>query len=57
VFQRHEISKRVEGAGLGLAIVKEKEIAEQHAGRVWVEPAAEGGVTFSISISKDLPFS
>jgi len=55
VFQRHETSRGVEGAGLGLTIVKE--IAEQHAGRVWVEPAAKGGAKFSVSISKDLPFS
>jgi light-regulated signal transduction histidine kinase (bacteriophytochrome) len=52
VFQRHETSKGVEGAGLGLAIVKE--IAQQHGGQVWVEPAAKKGTTFCISISKNL---
>jgi len=42
----------VEGAGLGLAIVKE--IAEQHGGKVWAEPAARRGTTFYVSISKRL---
>jgi PAS domain S-box-containing protein len=52
LFQRHETSRGVEGAGLGLAIVKE--IAQQHGGQVWVEPAAKKGTTFCISVSKNL---
>ena len=52
LFHRHETSRGVEGAGLGLAIVKE--IAQQHGGQVWVEPAAKKGTTFCISISKNL---
>ncbi len=52
LFQRNETSKGVEGAGLGLAIVKE--IAEQHGGKVWVEPAEKKGATFFVSISKKL---
>ena len=52
LFQRHETSRGVEGAGLGLAIVKET--AQQHGGRVWVEPAAKTGTTFCLSISKNL---
>jgi PAS domain S-box-containing protein len=51
-FQRHETSRGVEGAGLGLTIVKE--IAEQHGGKVWVEPRGKKGTTFYISISKNL---
>ncbi|ABK15982.1 PAS domain S-box protein [Syntrophobacter fumaroxidans] len=51
-FQRNPASKGVEGAGLGLAIVKE--IAAQHSGRVWVEPRAKRGITFCMSISKNL---
>jgi light-regulated signal transduction histidine kinase (bacteriophytochrome) len=51
-FKRHVSSKGVEGAGLGLTIVKE--IAEQHGGKVWVEPRAEKGTTFYISSSKNL---
>ena len=31
-----------------------KEIAEQHGGRVWVEPVGKKGITFYISISKKL---
>ena len=52
LFQRNETSRGVEGAGLGLAIVKE--IAEQHRGRVWVEPRGKKGITFCVSISKNL---
>ncbi|MDR3555620.1 MAG: PAS domain S-box protein [Syntrophobacteraceae bacterium] len=52
LFQRHESSRGVEGAGLGLAIVKE--IAEQHGGRVWVDNQDSKGITFYVSISKNL---
>jgi PAS domain S-box-containing protein len=51
-FKRKRMAGEVEGSGLGLAIVKE--IAEQHKGRVWLEPAIEKGATFHISISKHL---
>jgi PAS domain S-box-containing protein len=51
-FQRNKTSRGVEGAGLGLSIVKE--IAEQHGGRVWVEQRSKKGITFYISISKNL---
>jgi PAS domain S-box-containing protein len=52
LFQRNETSRGVEGAGIGLTIVKE--IAEQHGGRVWVEPRGKKGTTFYVSISKSL---
>jgi signal transduction histidine kinase len=52
LFQRDAKSKGVEGAGLGLAIVRE--IAEQHGGKVWIEPGKERGTTFHISLPKDL---
>jgi PAS domain S-box-containing protein len=51
-FQRNETSKGVEGAGLGLTIVKE--IAEQHGGKVWVEPTSKKGITFYFSVSRNL---
>jgi PAS domain S-box-containing protein len=51
-FQRNGTSKGIEGAGLGLTIVKE--IAEQHGGKVWVEPRTKKGTTFYFSISKNL---
>jgi signal transduction histidine kinase len=31
-----------------------KEIAEQHGGKVWVEPRTKKGITFYLSISKNL---
>jgi signal transduction histidine kinase len=51
-FERKRSSKGIQGTGLGLAIVKE--IAEQHKGKVWVEPGREMGMTVSLSISKNL---
>jgi PAS domain S-box-containing protein len=51
-FQRNETSRGVEGAGLGLTIVKE--IAEQHGGKVWVKPRKKKGITFYLSISRNL---
>ena len=52
LFQRHETSRGIEGAGLGLTIVKE--IAAQHGGKVWIEPAARKGTAFYVSIAKNL---
>jgi PAS domain S-box-containing protein len=52
VFQRQKTSKGVEGLGLGLAIVKE--LAELHGGTVWAEPGREKGMTFYVSVSKNL---
>jgi len=52
LFQRNRTSRGIQGTGLGLAIVKE--IAEKHAGRAWAKPRSDGGVTFYLSISKDL---
>ncbi len=51
-FKRRRVAGEVEGSGLGLAIVKE--IAEQHKGRVWLEPAIRKGAAFHVSISKNL---
>jgi signal transduction histidine kinase len=51
-FKRKRMAGEVEGSGLGLAIVKE--IAEQHKGRVWLEPAIKKGAAFHVSISKNL---
>lgn len=52
LFERNGVGRDVEGTGLGLAIVKE--IAEQHGGRVWVEPQSEGGAAFYVSIANSL---
>lgn len=51
-FKRRRGAGEVEGSGLGLAIVKE--IAEQHKGRVWLDPAIKKGAAFHVSISKNL---
>jgi PAS domain S-box-containing protein len=51
-FKRKRMAGKVEGAGLGLAIVKE--IAEQHKGRVWLDPAIKKGAAFHVAISKNL---
>jgi len=51
-FKRKRMAGQVEGSGLGLAIVKE--IAEQHKGRVWLDPAIKKGAAFHVSISRNL---
>jgi signal transduction histidine kinase len=51
-FKRKRMAGQVEGSGLGLAIVKE--IAEQHKGSVWLDPAIKKGAAFHVSISKHL---
>jgi light-regulated signal transduction histidine kinase (bacteriophytochrome) len=50
-FERTQTSMGIEGTGLGLAIVKE--IAEQHGGKVWVEPGPKKGTSFYASIQKN----
>ena len=51
-FQRQETSRGVGGSGLGLAIVRV--IAERHRGSIRVESGVPKGLTFTISIAKDL---
>jgi PAS domain S-box-containing protein len=51
-FIRRKTSKGIQGSGLGLTIIRE--IAEKHAGEVWLEPGQERGITFYISIPKNL---
>lgn len=52
MFQRRDSSNRIEGTGMGLAIVKE--IAEKHKGKAWGTRGRDRGVSFCVSISKDL---
>jgi PAS domain S-box-containing protein len=54
-FIRKKTSKGIEGSGLGLNIVRE--IAEKHGGQVWLEPGKERGITFYLSIPKNLQLS
>lgn len=50
VFERNKSARGTAGTGLGLAIVRE--IAERHGGEVWVEPGAERGTVFYVSIAR-----
>ena len=54
-FKRTQTSSGIDGAGLGLAIVKE--IAERHAGKIWMKPEPDKGINFRVSISKNLQLS
>ena len=51
-FKRKKSARGTQGTGLGLAIVKE--IMARHGGDVWAEPGVDRGITFYLSISKDL---
>jgi len=51
-FIRRKTSKGIQGSGLGLTIIRE--IAEKHGGDVWLELGQERGITFYISIPKNL---
>jgi PAS domain S-box-containing protein len=54
-FIRRRTSKGIEGSGLGLTIVRE--IAVKHGGQVWLEPGQERGITFYVSIPRNLQLS
>jgi signal transduction histidine kinase len=51
-FIRSKTSKGIQGSGLGLTIVRE--VAEKHSGEIWLKPGRTRGVTFYISIPKNL---
>jgi PAS domain S-box-containing protein len=51
-FKRADTAVGVKGTGLGLAIVKE--IAKQHDGDTWVNKNPDKGITFNLSISKEI---
>jgi PAS domain S-box-containing protein len=54
-FIRRKTSKGIEGSGLRLSIVRE--LAENHGGEVWLGPGQERGITFYVSIPKNLQLS
>jgi signal transduction histidine kinase len=51
-FKRADTAAGVKGTGLGLAIVKE--IAKQHGGDAWMKTNPDKGITFNLSISKEI---
>jgi PAS domain S-box-containing protein len=50
IFELFEQGERGGGGGLGLGLYITRRIAEAHGGRIWVEPAPDGGSVFQVEL-------
>jgi signal transduction histidine kinase len=52
-FARLHGDERFDGTGLGLAVCRR--IAERHGGRIWAEPARDGGTAVHVELPPAAP--
>ena len=54
-FYRASNAQSITDTGMGLGLYICRRIAEEHGGRIWIEPTAGGGSTFTVALARAEP--